>query len=106
MQRTVLVSAMVFTIAVLQGVLLAAAATKTYQMTGKITAIELASRTVVVEVPVGKGMFTVGGPLSAKAAVRKQGRTAQLQDFKVGDRVTVEWRAATEGHVIDRLEVR
>jgi outer membrane lipoprotein-sorting protein len=35
---------------------------KIYQMKGEITAIESVHNTVVIEVPMGKRMFTVAGP--------------------------------------------
>ena len=39
-------------------------AEKTYLMRGDIRVISLDTQTVVIEVPVGKKLFTVGGPLS------------------------------------------
>jgi hypothetical protein len=73
-------------------------------MTGKISAIDLVYDTVVIEVPMEKSkMFTVGGPLASDARVIKDGQTAGLDDFKVGERVTVKWHSTPQGHVIDRL---
>ncbi|MBW1677629.1 MAG: hypothetical protein JRJ79_13770 [Deltaproteobacteria bacterium] len=43
---------------------------KIYQMKGEITAIESAYNTVVIEVPMGKRMFTVAGPLSSEAILK------------------------------------
>jgi len=76
---------------------------KTYIMAGKISAIDLAYDTVVVEVPLGSKMFTVGGPLSDDAGLVRNNRPAGLNDFKVGERVTVKWHSTPDGHVIDRL---
>jgi hypothetical protein len=75
----------------------------TYTMTGKISAIDLAYSTVVIEVPMASKLFTVGGPLAADAALSKNNQTASLDDFKVGEQVTVKWHSTSEGHVIDRL---
>ena len=98
-------------------VFLTSSATQTWagkevvKMVGEITAIDLAHRTVVVEVLVGKAvvgeqLFTVGGPLSPDAELKRGGRPAELEDFKVGDRVTVLWKTIETGHLILSLEAR
>ena len=80
------------------------AAEKRYVMKGEIRAIELDYNTVVIEVPLGKKMFTVGGPLSSNAVLKKRGRLAKLADFLVGEVVTVRWKATEKGHIIEGLE--
>ena len=74
-----------------------------YLMTGKISAIDLAYDTVVIEVPMASKTFTVGGPLASDARMIKDDQTAGLDDFKVGEGVTVKWHSTPQGHVIDRL---
>ena len=76
---------------------------KAYKMTGKISAIDLAYNTVVIQVPMASKIFTVGGPLAPDAKLRKDNKMATLNDFKVGERVTVNWHSTPQGHVIDRL---
>ena len=76
---------------------------KTYQMKGEITAIESVHNTVVIEVPMGKKMFTVAGPLSSEAILKRGERRAGLTDFVVGDEVTVKWKATDSGHIIEML---
>ena len=76
---------------------------KTYTMTGKITAIDRAYDTIVIEVPMASKMFTVAGPLAANAKLAKNNRMVGLGEFKVGERVAVKWHSTAEGHVIDRL---
>jgi len=71
-----------------------------YQMTGDITAIELEYNTVVIEVPMVGKTFTVGGPLSWKAILKKGHQVVGLSTFQVGDRVKVKWEATEKGHVI------
>jgi hypothetical protein len=97
---TVFVTAVVFAV-------LATAPTvvfgKTYLMTGKISGIDLAYDTVVIEVPMVSKTFTVGGPLAADAEVIKDDQAASLGDFDVGEQVTVKWHSTPQGHVIDRL---
>jgi hypothetical protein len=79
------------------------------KMVGKITAIDLMHKTVVVDVPVGKTaseehIFTVGGPLAPDAKLIKGSRSAKLKDFEVGDRVTVIWKPIETGHLILSLK--
>lgn len=85
------------------------ASTEVIKMVGEITAIDLTHKTVVVEVPVGKTafeeqLFTVGGSLSPDAELIKGNRSADLEDFKVGDRVTVKWKPIKTGHLILSLQ--
>ena len=79
---------------------------KTYVMTGKLTAIDTAYNTVVIDVPLGKKIFTVAGPLSPKAVLRKGEKPAHLTDFMVGGSVKVKWQATDEGHLITALEAK
>jgi hypothetical protein len=77
-----------------------------YQMSGDITAIDLDYHTVVVEVPLGEKTFTVGGPLSLKAVLKRDSKSVSLEDFRVGDRVTVKWEANEQGHIILSLNAK
>ena len=79
------------------------------KMVGEITAIEGSHNTVVVEVPVGKTtdeeqFFTVGGRLAPDADLIKGSKPARLEDFEVGDRVTVKWQPIETGHLILSLQ--
>lgn len=79
------------------------------KMVGEITAIDPIHKTVVVEVPVGKTvyeeqLFTVGGSIAPDAQLIKGSRSANLEDFKVGDRVTVKWKPIETGHLILSLQ--
>jgi hypothetical protein len=97
---TVFVTAVVFALLVTAPAIVSG---KTYLMTGKITGIDLAYDTVVVEVPMVSKTFTVGGPLASDARMIKNDQTASLDDFNVGEQVTVKWHSTPQGHVIDRL---
>ena len=80
---------------------------KIYQMTGDISAIDLAYNTVVVKVPLaGEKTFIVGGPLSSGAVLKKGSKPVNLEDFRVGDRVTVKWESTEQGHVILSLNAK
>ena len=105
--------AMMFRLALLTAVLSlglfvceADAAQHAHQMTGKITAIDSMANTVVVDVPLHGKMLTVGGPLSQKAVLKKGGKSVGLNDFKVGDKVTVKWMTTGNGPVIEGLHAR
>ncbi len=79
------------------------------RMVGEITAIDSMHKTVVVQVPIGKTAFeeqhfTVGGPLTPDTELMKGSRPAKLEDFKVGDRVTVKWKPIETGHLILSLQ--
>lgn len=84
----------------------ALAAKKVYEMVGDIAAIDLAHNTVVIEVPLERGMFTVGGPISARAELFRGEQSVELSDFQVGDRIIVKWEATEKGHLILFLKAR
>ena len=69
-----------------------------------MTAVEGVQSTVVIDVPMGKGMFWVAGPLSSEAVLKEGGQRAGLKDFVGGDQVTVKWRATDKGHIMEVLE--
>lgn len=50
---------------------------------GEITAIDIGSSTVVGEASLGGKTYTVGGPISPRAVLRKAGQPATLADFAV-----------------------
>ena len=79
----------------------------TYNMTGKISAIDQSHQTVVIKCPLASNqIFTVGGPLAPDAKLTKNMKKAALNDFMVGERVTVRWHSTPQGHVIDRLAAK
>jgi hypothetical protein len=90
----------------LLGLSLATAAARMAPVTGTISAIEPAAQTVVIEFPQGQQKFTVGGPFSPQAVVKKGGKTAHLEDFHVGDQVRASWLHTANGHEMSHLEAR
>lgn len=79
---------------------------KIYQMGGEITAVDLYHNTVVVEVPLGEELYTVGGTVSPTAVLKKGGKSVGLAHFRRGDRVIVKWEVAERGHIILMLKSR
>ncbi len=82
------------------------AAEKIYRMSGEITAIDLRHNTVVVEGILGDEPYTVDGPLSSKAVLKKDGKSVPLVDFRKGDRVMVKWKVTEQRHVVLMLKSR
>lgn len=94
----------VVTMALIVGGLTSSPATaERFKMSGEITYVNMQHNTVVIEVPMGKEMFTVAGPLAGDAKVMKNGRNAELSDFQVGEKATVTFHSNPQGHVIDSL---
>jgi hypothetical protein len=78
---------------------------RVYEMSGKISAIDLNYKTVVVEVPEKNGqILTVGGDLIPETVLRKGGKAAKLSDFKVGEQVLVKWKVTETGILILSLK--
>jgi hypothetical protein len=77
-----------------------AAASHVYTNRGDISAIDVDYETIVVEVPVSGQMMTVGGPLVPDADLKRGDRSVSLDDFSVGESVTVKWRYTDNGHRI------
>lgn len=76
------------------------------QMTGKVSAVTLSSKTIVVEIPLGKDSLTVGGEITDETEISIDGKTATLNDIKVGDRVTVRWIKEEHGHRLLSIVVK
>lgn len=79
---------------------------KIFVMSGTLTAAVPEYNTAVIECPVGGQIFTVAGPLTQKAALKKGGKSAKLQDFKAGEKVKVKWQATENGHLILMLAAK
>jgi len=100
MKTSAKISAFVFALLLVQVLVVSPAFsdTKAWVMTGKITAIDHQYHTVVVNVPQGKGqIFTVAGPLAPKAKVEKAGKMAALNNFNIGEKVTVKFHNLKDG---------
>jgi len=84
-----------------------ALAGKVYVMRGVLSAVDLGCNTAVVKVPLSGGKtFTVAGTLAPDVVLKRGGSLAKLQDFKVGEKVTVKWCSTTQGHLILALTAK
>ena len=79
---------------------------KKYRMMGDLKAIDLRYHTAVIEIPIKEKTFTVGGPLSSKAILKRGDQSVELADFRAGDRAIVIWESTKKGHVILSLNVK
>jgi hypothetical protein len=57
-------------------------------------------------VALGERMFTAGGTVSPEAVLKKAGKSLNLEEFQVGDRVTIKWKATEQGCLILLLKER
>jgi len=73
--------------------------------TGKVAAVTLASRTIVVQIPRAKDSLTVGAEVLPNAVIKAGDQTIQLSDIRVGDRVRIEWSRGEHGDVAHRIVV-
>jgi hypothetical protein len=86
---------------ILISVFWAYAGNTTHTNQGTISAIDLKHDTVVVEVPIiDDQLMTVGGRFVEGAKLEKKNHSVSLEDFTVGDKVTVKWRSTDDGHRI------
>ena len=58
---------------------------------GKVVAVDVAYRTVVVDVTTAKGELTVGVTLASSVAPRVDGQTIPLRDVAVGERAVLKY---------------
>jgi hypothetical protein len=58
---------------------------------GKVMAVDVAYRTVVVDVPTAKGELTVGVTLASSVEPRVDGQTIPLSDVAVGERAMLKY---------------
>jgi hypothetical protein len=58
--------------------------------TGKVAAVTLASRTIVVQIPRAKDSLTVGADVLPNAVIKMGSRAIDLSEIRVGDRVRIE----------------
>lgn len=81
------------------------AGVKQWADTGTVAAVTLESRTIVVEIPRGTDSLTVGAEVLPDAVLKADGRTIDLADIQVGDRVSIEWSRGEHGDVVHKIIV-
>lgn len=77
---------------------------ETRQAVGTVSAVDLASSSVVVEAPIEAGLLTVGVTMKKDATVTRKGAAIRLADIKVGDKVTLTY--TREGDRLIGVDIR
>ena len=73
--------------------------------TGKVAAVTLESRTIVVEIPRGTDSLTVGAEVLPDAILKADGQAIDLAEIGVGDQVRIEWSRTEQGVLAHKIIV-
>lgn len=82
-----------------------AAAEKPAGLVGTVIAAVPASRTLVVDVPLGKEVLRVAAEVTDKTKLTAAGKAVSLDRLKAGDRVRIEFRRVATGDEAIAVEV-
>lgn len=74
-----------------------AAAEKLAGLVGTIVAFAPASRTLVVDVPLGKDVLRIGARVTNKTKIEAAGAAATIESLKAGARVRINFRRVADG---------
>ena len=73
---------------------------------GKVIAVELGSKTIVMEAPVGKSIMTVGAEVPDKASITAGKVTKKLSDIKVGDKIRMKYVREEDKLVVQSIAIQ
>jgi hypothetical protein len=82
-----------------------ASAEKPAGLVGTIVAVVPASRTLVVDVPLGKEVLRIGAEVTDKTKITAAGKAVSLDRVNVGDRVRISFRRIEAGDEAISIEV-
>jgi hypothetical protein len=82
-----------------------AKAEKPAGLVGTVVAAETQAGTLVVNVPLGKHVLTVGGWVTAKTKIIREGKAVKLDSLKAGDRVRVTFHRIPTGDNFTSVEL-
>ncbi len=82
-----------------------AAARKPAGLVGAVVAAVPDSRTLVVDVPLGKDVLRVGAAVTGKTKITMNGAPASFDSLKEGGRVRIQFRRVAEGDEATRIEI-
>jgi sRNA-binding protein len=82
-----------------------AEAEKPAGMVGKIVAVSPQVETLVVDIPQGKDVLTVGGWVTPKTKITREGKAVKLDSLKAGERVRVTFHRIPTGDNFTTVEV-
>lgn len=81
------------------------AAEKPAGLVGSIVAVVLATRTLVVDVPLGKEVLRVGAEVTPKTKITAAGAPVSLDSLEPGARVRINFRRVADGDEAISVEV-
>lgn len=82
-----------------------AAAEKPAGLVGTVIAVVPASRTLVVDVPLGKDVLRIGAEVTDKTKIRAGGKAASFESLRPGARVRINFRRVATGDEAISVEV-
>ncbi|OGT25847.1 MAG: hypothetical protein A2Z17_01005 [Gammaproteobacteria bacterium RBG_16_66_13] len=71
---------------------------------GTLVAVSLGMRTVVVDIPLEKGVLRVGADVTEKTTLTEGGKRIELDALNRGDRVRLEFQRVPHGDIATALE--
>lgn len=74
-------------------------------LVGTIIAVNPASQTLVVDIPLGKEVLRVGAEVTGKTKITAGGKPVSLDRLKAGDRVRINFRRVATGDEAISVEV-
>ena len=74
-------------------------------LVGTVVAVTPASRTVVVDAPLGKQGLRIGAEVTDRTRIREGSKKASLADLKEGERVRITFHRITTGDEATSLDI-
>ncbi len=81
----------------------ASAAARPSGLMGKIVAVDVPNRTIVVDVPLGKETLRLGAETTDTTKIMAGGKEASLQTLKEGERVRISYHRTDTGDVANSV---
>lgn len=81
----------------------ASAAPRPSGLVGKIVAVDVPNRTIVVDVPLGKETLRLGAETTDTTKIMAGGKEASLQALKEGERVRISYHRTDMGDVANSV---
>lgn len=75
-------------------------------MVGKVVAVELGSKTIVMSTTVGKSVMTVGAEVPDKASITAGKAAKRLADIKVGDKIRMRWVREEDKLIVQSIAIQ
>ncbi len=75
-------------------------------MVGKVVAVELGSKTIVMDTTVGKSVMTVGAEVPDKASITAGKVAKSLSGIKVGDKIRMKYVREEDKLVVQSIAIQ